>query len=440
MLEVIGILLFALLIALSIALHEVGHLVPAKKFGLRVPDYMVGFGPTLWSKVRGETRYGIKAIPLGGYIRMVGMLPPAKDDPDGRSRSMSTGRFATLVAQAREASFDEVLPGDENRLFYKLPVYKRVIIMLGGPTMNLVLAFVFFAIVLVGIGLPQPSLTVAAVVPCTPTLASPSGEALPSGACPQGTVQTPAALAGLQEGDEVVSVGNRTAATWEEVTDWIVANPNTSTTLVVQRAEGQVSLPLAIAEVTRPIYDENGAETGESQTVGFLGLRPSFEYVQQPISAVPAFMWDITVRSVQALISLPVRLYELVSDTLIGGQDRAMDGPVSVVGASRLGGEIASMDSPITAKAATFLGLAASLNLFLFLFNLLPVLPLDGGHVAGALYEGIKRRFARFRGNPDPGPVDTARLLPVAYVVAGALLAMGVIVIWADIVKPISLG
>ncbi len=440
MLEVLGILLFALLIALSIALHEVGHLVPAKKFGLRVPDYMVGFGPTLWSKVRGETRYGIKAIPLGGYIRMVGMLPPAKDDPQGRSRSMSTGRFATLVAQAREASFDEVLPGDENRLFYKLPVYKRVIIMLGGPTMNLVLAFVFFAIVLVGIGLPQPSLTVAAVVPCTPTLASPSGEALPSGACPQGTVQTPAALAGLQEGDEVVSVGNRTAATWEEVTDWIVANPNTSTTLVVQRAEGQVALPLAIAEVTRPIYDENGAETGESQTVGFLGMRPSFGYVQQPISAVPAFMWDITVRSVQALISLPVRLYELVSDTLIGGQDRAMDGPVSVVGASRLGGEIASMDSPITDKAATFLGLAASLNLFLFLFNLLPVLPLDGGHVAGALYEGIKRRFARFRGKPDPGPVDTARLLPVAYVVAGVLLAMGVIVIWADIVKPISLG
>ncbi len=163
MLEVIGIVLFALIIGLSIALHEVGHLVPAKKFGLRVPDYMVGFGPTIWSTVRGETRYGIKAIPLGGYIRMVGMLPPAKNDPEGRSRSMSTGRFASLVAQAREASFDEILPGDESRLFYKLPVHKRVIIMLGGPVMNLLLAFIFFAIVLVGIGLPQPSLNVAAV-------------------------------------------------------------------------------------------------------------------------------------------------------------------------------------------------------------------------------------------------------------------------------------
>lgn len=440
MLEVVGILLFALLIGLSIALHEVGHLVPAKKFGLRVPDYMVGFGPTIWSKVRGETRYGIKAIPLGGYIRMVGMLPPAKDNPDGRSRSMSTGRFATLVAQAREASFDEMLPGDETRLFYKLPVHKRVIIMLGGPFMNLFLAFFLFAIVLVGIGLPQPSLTVAAVVPCTPTVLQPTGDSSPSGICPEGTVATPAAMAGLQAGDVVVSVGNQSATTWESVTDWIMVNPNVETTLVVNRGEGQVSLPLAVAEVTRPVYDENGAETGESQTVGFLGLRPTFEYVRQPITAVPSFMWDITVRSVEALISLPVRLYELVTETLIGGQERAMDGPVSVVGASRLGGEIASMDSPITSKVATFLGLAASLNLFLFLFNLIPVLPLDGGHVAGALYEGTKRKWARFKGKPDPGPVDTARLLPVAYVVAGVLLAMGVIVIWADFVKPISLG
>ncbi len=440
MLEVIGILIFALLIVLSIALHEVGHLVPAKKFGLRVPDYMVGFGPTIWSKVRGETRYGIKAIPLGGYIRMVGMLPPAKDDPQGRSRSMSTGRFATLVAQAREASFDEILPGDENRLFYKLPVHKRVIVMLGGPVMNLVLAFLFFTIVLVGIGLPQPSLNVAAVVPCTPTVALPSGEPSPSGVCSQGSVPTPAAQAGLQEGDSIVFVGGQNVTTWEAATDWIVANPNVETTLVVNRGEGQVSLPLVVAEVTRPVYDENGVETGESQSVGFLGMRPSFVYERQSITTVPGFMLDITVRSIQALISLPVRLYELVSDTLIGGQERALDGPVSVVGASRLGGEIASMDSPITSKVATFLGLAASLNLFLFLFNLVPVLPLDGGHVAGALYEGLKRRLARWRGKPDPGPVDTARLLPVAYVVAGVLLTMGVIVIWADLVKPISLG
>jgi len=151
-------------------------------------------------------------------------------------------------------------------------------------------------------------------------------------------------------------------------------------------------------------------------------------------------MWDISVRSAAALITLPVRLYELVTETLIGGQERAIDGPVSVVGASRLGGEIAAMDEPFVGKVATFIGLIASLNLFLFLFNLLPILPLDGGHVAGALYEGGRRQVARVRGRPDPGPVDVARLLPVAYVVASVLLIAGVIVIWADLIKPISLG
>jgi len=169
-------------------------------------------------------------------------------------------------------------------------------------------------------------------------------------------------------------------------------------------------------------------------------LVPAVEWVRQPFSAVPAYMWDLTSKSVVALVSLPVRLYELVTQTLIGGGQRSADSPVSVVGVTRLGGDIAATDQPLVAKVATFLGLAASLNLFLFLFNLLPILPLDGGHIAGALYEGVRRRVSRWRGRPDPGPVDMARLLPVAYVVAGVLLMMGVVVIWADLVKPISLG
>jgi membrane-associated protease RseP (regulator of RpoE activity) len=151
-------------------------------------------------------------------------------------------------------------------------------------------------------------------------------------------------------------------------------------------------------------------------------------------------MWNLTYRTAAALLTLPIRIYELVDETLIGGGERSINSPVSVVGASRLGGEIAAMQQPVTAKVATFLGLAASLNLFLFLFNLLPVLPLDGGHIAGALYESVKRFFARVRGKPDPGPVDTARLLPVAYVVAAVLLGVGLVVIWADLVKPITLS
>ena len=438
--EIVGITLFVLLIGLSIALHEIGHLVPAKKFGVRVTDYMVGFGPTIWSKVRGETRYGIKAFPVGGYIRMIGMLPPGKDDPEGTARSMSTGRFAAMVAQARQQSLEEIQPGDENRVFYKLPVRKRVIIMLGGPFMNLFLAFVLFGIVLVGIGLPAPTTAVNSVVACTPTLEAPSGDVLPSGACPAGTVATPAAAAGLQPGDEIVSIGPIASSSWDDLTSWIRANPGRSTDVVVLRDGGQLTLPLVVADVERPVYDELGEPTGGIEQVGFLGVSPTFEYQAQPISAVPAYMWDLTYRSAAALVSLPIRVYELVDETLIGGGERSLDSPVSVVGASRLGGEIAAMEQPITSKIAIFLGLAASLNLFLFLFNLLPVLPLDGGHVAGALYESVKRFVARVRGKPDPGPVDTARLLPVAYVVAGVLLAVGVVVIWADLVKPISLG
>lgn len=440
MLEVLGIVIFAGVIGLSIALHEMGHLVPAKRFGVKVTDYMIGFGPTLWSRVRGETRYGFKAFPVGGYIRMVGMLPPGKDDPAGTARSMTTGRFAVMIAQARQQSLEEIGPGDEDRVFYKLPVRKRMIIMLGGPFMNLVFAFVLFAILLLGVGLPTPTLQVASVGACLPTAAQPLGEPLPSGECPSGSAPAPAALAGFEAGDTIVAINGEAMATWQEATDWIRVHPGETATITVDRGGSWVDLSATIGEATRPVYDEMGNPTDEVMTSGYLGLAPSSEWEPQPWSAVPAYMWDITSRSVQALISLPVRLYELVTETLVGGGERQVDSPVSVVGVSRIGGEVAAMDQPLRAKLATFLGLAASLNLFLFLFNLLPILPLDGGHVAGAAYEGVRRWLARITGRPDPGPVDIARLLPVAYVVAGVLVAMGVVVIWADLVKPISLG
>ncbi len=437
MLELVGILIFAVLIALSIALHEVGHLIPAKRFGVKVTDYMIGFGPTVWSTVRGETRYGAKAIPLGGYIRMIGMIPPAKD---GSTRTMTTGRFAAMVSDARKQSADEVLPGEESRAFYRLPVRKRVVVMLGGPTMNLLLAFLLFGLLLVGIGIPEPTMQVSSVAACTPTAEHPTGEPLPSGSCPTGSDPSPASIAGLEVGDTVLAIDGVPATDWTETTAWIRAHPGDSATLTVERGADTLDVPVTIATAVRPVFDADGNPTEEFVTAGYVGIGPEFAWVSQPVTAVPQYMWDLTVRSVTALVMLPVRLYELVTDTLIGGGDRSIDSPVSVVGVTRIGGDVAAMDEPIMAKAATFLGLAASLNLFLFLFNLLPVLPLDGGHVAGALYEAVRRRMARLRGRPDPGPVDIARLLPVAYVVAGALMAMAVVVIWADLVKPISLG
>lgn len=436
-LEIVGIVLFVALIGASIALHELGHLVPAKKFGVRVPQYMVGFGPTVWSKRSGETEYGVKLFPIGGYIRMIGMLPPAKGE--STSRSMTTGRFATLIADARAASLDEVQPGDENRLFYRLPVHRRLIIMIGGPFMNLVLAVILFTIVLVGIGLPAATTTVGSVVACTPT-ATGSVTPLPSGECPVGTQETPAARVGIESGDIVVAVNGAPVESWEQASAVLRASADQSISVTLDRGGQIITVEPSIVPITREAFDSAGNPTGATETVGFLGVSPQMQYEGQSISTVPGYMADLTVRSVQALVSLPVRLYELVSQTLIGGQERSLDSPVSVVGASRLGGEIVAMESPWQAKVATFLGLAASLNLFLFLFNLLPVLPLDGGHAAGASYEGIRRWWAKIRRRPDPGPVDTARLLPVAYVVAAVLLGAGVIVIWADLVRPLTLG
>ena len=440
MLELIGISIFVALIGLSIALHELGHLLPAKRFGVKVTDYMIGFGPTMWSRVRGETRYGVKAIPVGGYIRMIGMLPPSPGDPDGTARSMTTGRFATMVAQARQQSLEEIGPGDEDRVFYRLPVRKRMVIMLGGPFMNLAFAFVLFAVLLMGVGVPTPTMEVASIGRCTPTTAQPTGAPLPSGECPTGSEPAPAARAGFEPGDVVVAIGGVPYDDWTAATDWIRENPGVATTVTVERDGVPVDLGVTIGEATRPVYDDTGMPTDEVVTAGYVGLAPGVAWQQQPWTTVPEYMWSITVRSVEALVSLPVRLYELVTETLLGGGERQIDSPVSVVGVSRIGGDIAAMDQPFRAKVATFLGLLASLNLFLFLFNLLPILPLDGGHVAGAAYEGVRRWLARVTGRPDPGPVDIARLLPVAYVVAGILLAMGVVVIWADLVKPISLG
>jgi membrane-associated protease RseP (regulator of RpoE activity) len=131
-------------------------------------------------------------------------------------------------------------------------------------------------------------------------------------------------------------------------------------------------------------------------------------------------------------------VYELARDTFTGA-GRSEDSPVSVVGVGRLGGDVAASSAPVVTKVASIIGLAGSLNLFLFLFNLLPILPLDGGHVAGALYEGIRRRIAKWRNRPDPGPVDVAKALPVAYAVTAVMLLASMVIIWADVVNPLRI-
>jgi membrane-associated protease RseP (regulator of RpoE activity) len=422
----VGIVALVLALAVSIALHEIGHLVPAKRFGVKVTQYMVGFGPTVWSRRRGETEYGVKAILLGGYIRMIGMFPPG---PGGSARASSTGRLALLVEQARQESAAEIVePGDARRTFYALSVPKKLVVMLGGPVMNLLLAVILFGVVFAGFGTPAPTTTVSTVTACVPTAVDPQGVCDSAGAPPTG-----AARAGIQPGDRIVAWDGLAVDDWGPLSDAIRASEPGVHEVVVLRDGRETVLEVPLTAVDGALLGEPGAQRG------FLGVSPVVELQAMPVTAVPGQMWDIAERSALALVSFPSKMVGL-TQAAFTDQARDPEGPVGVVGVSRISGEVAAADAPPSWRIAQFLAIVASLNLFLFLFNLLPILPLDGGHVAGALFEGARRQVATLRGRPDPGPVDVARMLPVAYTVAMVLIAMSVIILWADIVKPIRLG
>lgn len=428
LLAVLAVVAFVLGVAASIALHEVGHLVPAKRFGVKVTQYMVGFGPTMWSRRRGETEYGVKAVPLGGYIRMIGMFPPRRNaDGDLVLSATTTGPFKSMIEDARRSSAAEVAPGDEDRVFYKLPVPQKLVVMLGGPTMNLVLAAVLFTIALSVLGTPQLTPTVSEVVPCVP--ASYTSD------CTAADPDSPAAAAGLQAGDTVLAVDGTAVADWAALQQTIRDSAGDSLLLTVDRGGEQVELTVDVVAMERPSLDDPSVTVD----AGFLGVVPSVEQVREPVTAVPGQMWDFAIASGKAVLSIPSKMVG-VWQAAFGGADRDPNGPVSVVGAGRFGVEVATDDAGWSWRAANFLLLLASLNMALFLFNLIPLLPLDGGHVAGALYEGARRQVARWRHRADPGPVDVARLLPLAYGVAIVLISMSALLIYADVVNPIRLG
>lgn len=435
LLFVLGVVILAIGLAVSIALHEIGHLVPAKLFGVKVLQYMIGFGPTIWSKRKGETEYGVKAFPLGGYISMIGMFPPAKN---GASRPSNTSFFASMVADAREASA-ETIGDDEDRAFYKLPVWKRVIIMFGGPFMNLVIAVVLFAILLMGFGTAQSSTTIASVSECVHTASSTSTECSPSDPA------APGAAAGILPGDRLVSIDGVPVESWEASTETIRASAGKELALVVERNGSEKTLSLTPLLTERPVYDEAGKPVTDASgavvttEVGFVGIGPAGELVKQPVTAVFPAVGENISGVAHVILNLPQRMID-VANAAFGPEERDPNGPISVVGVGRVAGEIAALDSiTIESKVASLIGLLASLNIALFVFNLVPLLPLDGGHIAGALWEAIRRGFAKLFGKPDPGPVDTARLMPLTFGVMILVVGMSALLIYADIVKPVNL-
>jgi membrane-associated protease RseP (regulator of RpoE activity) len=437
LLFILGVAIMVVGLALSIGLHEIGHLVPAKLFGVKVTQYMIGFGKTLFSFRKGETQYGVKAIPLGGYISMIGMFPPGKDGEG--ARNATTGFMQTMVQDAREQSAQTVKTGEEDRAFYRLPVAKRIVIMLGGPVMNLLIGVALFAVLLCGFGTAQNSTTVATVSTC---LISPTAT---NQTCSASDPAAPAYAAGIRPGDRIVSIDGTAITSWDQSTAIIQKSADRALTVVVERNGAQHTFTVTPAMTKKYVTNAQGAvvkdASGASETVqaGFVGIGPLRELVPQPPTAVlPAVGTQISAVG-GMIVDLPQRMVG-VWNAAFGPGERDPNGPISVVGVGRAAGELTALNNvPVVDKVYTMIGLLASLNIALFVFNLIPLLPLDGGHIAGALWEGIRRSWAKLFKKKDPGPVDMAKLMPLTMAVVVVLGGMSLLLIYADIVKPVNL-
>ena len=437
---ILGIVILIIGIGVSVALHELGHMIPAKRFGVKVPEYFIGFGPRIWSVKRGETEYGVKAVWLGGYVKLVGMLPPAKPGkPDRRRKDGSLG----MVGEARAEALEEIGPGEEHRAFYSLSVPKKLIVMAGGILTNLVLGILLLAIAIGAVGIPGRTTTLSKVEPC---VSSNVDENVP---CQDSDPAGPASAAGIKAGDRVVSWGGVEVSTWEELQARIAAVGTNPTQVVIERDGAARTVSVTAVEAQRTIRDSQGAPvkdaTGAVRTEArpYVGIAPSLGTIPQSPAKIPGFIGQAVGGTVKAIVTLPVGLYHAVQAGLGMEQRSADSGVVGLVGMGRMAGQATSGGAtgggqvPLSMRASSMLVLLGSLNLALFAFNLVPLLPLDGGHVAGACWEGIRRMIAKAQGKPDPGPVDTAKMIPVGQVGFGLLIVMALVLVWVDIAAPL---
>jgi membrane-associated protease RseP (regulator of RpoE activity) len=415
-----GIVLFALAILISVSLHEFGHMLTAKGFGMKVTRYFVGFGPTLWSFRKGETEYGVKGIPLGGFVKIVGMTPLEEDE-------------------------EELDEADKKRVFWRKPLWQRTIVLAAGSVTHFIIGFVALWILVsfVGVGV-NPAYAAAAEEAATTSkvivsecVAAEGASDAAAGDCPEGQIEGPAHAAGIQDGDEIINVARHEVSDWDSLVATVTdLTPNEQVGIVVNR-DGEM-----IQTAITPYAAEVETGDGKTETVARLGVMPyidpSIPYAavaSGPIDGIGetfSTTGDMFKETFIALGQLPSKIPPLWD--AIMGEERSADSPVSVVGASRLGGEMVQYD-----QWAMFFMLLVVLNYFIGIFNLLPLLPMDGGHIAIAWYEKARSWIALKRGKVDPGRVDYMKLMPLTYAVIVLLGGFMLLTITADIVNPITI-
>lgn len=402
MMFVIGIVLFALAILISVALHECGHMWVARATGMKVRRYFVGFGPTLWSTRRGETEYGLKAVPLGGFCDIAGMT-----------------------------SVEELAPDETDRAMFKQKVWKRVAVLFAGPAANFIICLVLLYGIALIWGLPNLHPPTQAVVGETACVAP---EVAP-GKIADCTGPGPAALAGIRPGDVIVKVGDTPVSTFEDMAA-AIRKVHGNVPIVAERNGTKITTYVDVTTTQRYLGNGQGAQQQPS-TVGAIGVgavkvAPTRYGAFTAIPATVAFAGDLTGEVGKALVAIPTKVGALVH--AIGGGQRDPQTPMSVVGASIIGGD--TVDHGLWVAFWFFL---AQLNLILGAINLVPLLPFDGGHIAIAVFEKIRNLVRSARGMVAAAPVNYLKLMPATYVVLVFVVGYMLLTVTADLVNPIRL-
>ena len=393
--KIVGILAFVIALLLSVMIHEFGHYITAKKYGMRVSEFFLGFGKRIWSFTKGETEFGIKAIPAGGYCRIEGMT-----------------------------ATDEMPAGEESRAFFKANSGRKLVVLGAGSFLHFVLGFVILIGIFAGIGTSQPTTTITQISPCVPRL---------NAACADSDPRSPALLAGLKAGDVITSLNGVPVNNW--VKDVEVIRTSAGKELIIEIERNGIAQTFSVIPATRVI---------EGKEYGFLGIVNEYQLVRDtPFTSIKnaaLVSWDFMSGSIKAIISLPSKIPALWGAT-VSGTERDPNGLVGIVGVAQVSGQAVSSEGlSASERIQTFLLIIASLNFFIGVFNLLPILPLDGGHMAVAIADEIRAVFAHLRGRTRPDGINVNKLAPVTMVVFIFLAALTVLLLAADILNPVNLN